>query len=466
MSVLEGIISAVKDIVRCIIVDNITVENRMLNASINTICTIILNVLISPLVLYIIWRRFRPNDMSLYTDVDFTNHRQMTWEISKNKAFHDRITKMLQTKFKLRKTYAYSYSSEKNAIIGIYDRYDADEGGYHQHTYLDIPEKITPIYSKNNHVIGISCVLETLRIAYDDDNTLFEFLNMFRDKKETSVNTNALYVYDDSLLDDNEEPIKSIIYTNYTFDNYISNSIDNVRKLVTEFKRVNATGSIYESSNNYNLGIMLYGEPGTGKTLLVKTICVELKQSARIFKLHKMKTPTQLILKLNKCVARNEIIIFDEFDFDASLISRSEHKDTDYIRELISRKTKLLTSPQASSDHVADEVKNIGKEIKLYENRLSIDTIITALDGMHEQRGRVVIACTNRIDKIDSALLRPGRFDIVQELTAYNSTEVAMYLTKFYKTEISGNFKPITPANLRHLCKCNMLDDVLKKLTN
>lgn len=461
MSVLEGIISAIKDIVRCIVVDNITIENRMLNASINTICTILLNVLISPLVIYYIWRWFQPNNMTLYTDVDFSKHRHLTWRISKNKLFHDKITTLLQSKFKLRKSYAYMYDSEKHTISGISNTY-SDE--YHAHTYLDIPEKFTPIYSKNNHVIGVNCVLEVLHLAYDDDDILFEFLNQFRDCKSTPIESNALYVFDDTLIgDDDEEAIKSIIYNCYTFDNYISTSIDNIRKSVAEFKRVNMPDAEYEISNNYNLGIMLYGEPGTGKTLLVKTICNELKRSARIFKLHKIQTPASLLNKLSKSIIRNEVIIFDEFDFDASLISRSEHKNSDYIKELIIRKTKLLTSGQ-NNDQITEELKIIKREIKLFENKLDLSAVITALDGMHEQRNRVIIACTNRIESIDSALLRPGRFDIVQELTAYNSNEIAMYLTKFYKTEVSGHFKSITPANLRQLCKCNTIDEALKKI--
>ena len=463
MSVVEGIINAIKDIVRCLVIDHITVENRMLNASLNTICTILLNILISPVVLYLIWRRLQPNNMKLYADVDFSNHKQITWIMSpQNKVFHDKVTKMLQTKFKLKNSYSYLYNPEKNTIDGLFARYSKVEGGYQTHTYLDIPDKFTPIYTKNNHVIGVCCIAEILRLAYDNDDVLYEFLDQFRPRANIQADVNQLHVYDDS-LDTEDEPIKSIIYNCYTFDNYISNSIDNIRKLVYEFKRVNSSDVEYEISNNYNLGIMLYGEPGTGKTLLVKTICNELQRSARIFKLHKISSPLSLLLKLTKCTADNEVIIFDEFDFDVNLISRSEHKDSDRIKDLIARKTKLLSAAQ-STDNIAEEIKNINREIRHVENKLDLSAIITALDGMHEQRNRVIIACTNRIDRIDTALLRPGRFDIVQELTAYNSNEICMYLSKFYKTPVTGVFAPMTPANLRKLCKCNTLENVLKKL--
>jgi transitional endoplasmic reticulum ATPase len=40
-----------------------------------------------------------------------------------------------------------------------------------------------------------------------------------------------------------------------------------------------------------------------------------------------------------------------------------------------------------------------------------VSQLLTEMDGMQEIYGVVVIAATNRIDMIDTALLRPGRFD-------------------------------------------------------
>ncbi|MBK5191565.1 MAG: AAA family ATPase [Methanosarcinales archaeon] len=45
-----------------------------------------------------------------------------------------------------------------------------------------------------------------------------------------------------------------------------------------------------------------------------------------------------------------------------------------------------------------------------------ISQMLTEMDGMEELKGVVVLAATNRIDIVDPALLRPGRFDIILEL--------------------------------------------------
>ena len=48
---------------------------------------------------------------------------------------------------------------------------------------------------------------------------------------------------------------------------------------------------------------------------------------------------------------------------------------------------------------------------KLRKNERMVSQSLTEMDGIQEIHEVVVIAATNRIDMIDTALLRPGRFD-------------------------------------------------------
>ncbi|KAK9126904.1 hypothetical protein Scep_015750 [Stephania cephalantha] len=54
---------------------------------------------------------------------------------------------------------------------------------------------------------------------------------------------------------------------------------------------------------------------------------------------------------------------------------------------------------------------NSSNQVTVEERLLS--TLLTEMDGLEEAKGVLVLAATNRPDAIDSALMRPGRFDLV-----------------------------------------------------
>ncbi len=127
-------------------------------------------------------------------------------------------------------------------------------------------------------------------------------------------------------------------------------------------------------------GLLLYGPPGTGKTLLAKAVAHESESN-----FISVKGPELL----NKFVGESEkavrevfrkarqaspcIIFFDEIDSVAPTRGSS-----------------------LGDSHVTERV---------------ISQFLTEMDGLEELRNVVIIAATNRPDIIDSALLRPGRFD-------------------------------------------------------
>lgn len=49
-----------------------------------------------------------------------------------------------------------------------------------------------------------------------------------------------------------------------------------------------------------------------------------------------------------------------------------------------------------------------------------ISQLLTEIDGLEELKGVIILAATNRVDLIDPALLRPGRFDLPIELPIPN----------------------------------------------
>jgi transitional endoplasmic reticulum ATPase len=126
-------------------------------------------------------------------------------------------------------------------------------------------------------------------------------------------------------------------------------------------------------------GILLYGPPGTGKTLAAKAVATEAranflvaKGSALLSKWYgeSEKKIAEFFLRARQVAPA--ILFFDELDSLAPL--RSGGADAEVTERVVNQ-------------------------------------LLAELDGMEELRGVVVLGATNRPDRIDPALLRPGRFD-------------------------------------------------------
>jgi transitional endoplasmic reticulum ATPase len=132
-------------------------------------------------------------------------------------------------------------------------------------------------------------------------------------------------------------------------------------------------------------GILLYGAPGTGKTLLAKAVVnesgvnfISVKGPSLISKyVGESERGIREVFKKAK-QASPTILFFDEID---SLVPKRSESSTDA--------------------HVTERV---------------ISQFLTEMDGIEELKGVVVLAATNRLDLIDPALLRSGRFDLLFEL--------------------------------------------------
>jgi transitional endoplasmic reticulum ATPase len=131
-------------------------------------------------------------------------------------------------------------------------------------------------------------------------------------------------------------------------------------------------------------GILLHGPPGTGKTLLAKALARESEANFIA-----VKGPQLLSMWVGESErgvrevfrkARQAapcIVFFDEMDALAPL--RGGGGDSQVTERVVSQ-------------------------------------LLTELDGIEELKGVVVLAATNRLDRVDPALLRPGRFDFLVEL--------------------------------------------------
>lgn len=125
-------------------------------------------------------------------------------------------------------------------------------------------------------------------------------------------------------------------------------------------------------------GVLLFGPPGCGKTLVAKAVSNESKAN-----FISIKGPELL----NKYVGESERAVRQLF-----IRARASAPCVIFFDEL-----DALCPKRGSGDNVATE--------------RVVNQLLTEMDGLDERRNVFVIAATNRPDIIDKAMLRPGRLD-------------------------------------------------------
>ena len=128
-------------------------------------------------------------------------------------------------------------------------------------------------------------------------------------------------------------------------------------------------------------GILLYGEPGTGKTLMAKALAGE---AGVPFYAVSGSDFVQVYAGLGAGRIRN---LFKK--------AKKSGKSVVFIDEIDAIGKKRMSGSIKGSD----------------EGDRTLNALLTEMSGFADDSGTVVIAATNRIDTLDSALLRPGRFD-------------------------------------------------------
>jgi len=144
-----------------------------------------------------------------------------------------------------------------------------------------------------------------------------------------------------------------------------------------------------KAGTNPPKGIILHGKPGTGKTYLAKALASESGVNFISVKgpqilsryIGESEKGVRELFRLAKQAAPS-ILFLDEID---SLTPRRNH--------------------DGSGSGVIERV---------------IGQFLTEMDGIEDLKGVIVLAATNRIDLIDPALLRSGRFDLIFEVPVPN----------------------------------------------
>ena len=131
-------------------------------------------------------------------------------------------------------------------------------------------------------------------------------------------------------------------------------------------------------------GILLHGPPGTGKTLIAKAVA-------------KMTESNFISIK------------------GPELLSKWVGESEKGVREIF-RKARLAAPCIIFLDEVDALVPRRGGNSDSHVTENVVSQILTEIDGLEELHNVLIIGATNRLDIVDPAILRPGRFDRIIEV--------------------------------------------------
>lgn len=336
-----------------------------------------------------------------------------------------------------------------------------------------------PIFMKNGQIVSItySTNIGFLLIATSKE-FLQVFIQFLKENYYAKVN----------IVANSEKPTIKQYKIRTPFDNRSETFLHkdrNIDQLVTRHKPIliryledflaaQNGKSVFNGHGTYNFGLMLYGPPGTGKTSIAKAVANYVKRNILMINLREVKSMNTFRGCFSDFSEQAYIYVFEEFDFVQGLFeggSQSSEKDAHKARILALLGSIHKDLDAESRKSIQEQIAKEEKRITELEDAITLDNLLIFLDGLQEVRGRIIIATTNHIDKINPALLREGRFDLKLKLDLFSHEETVELLTQMFPEE-SEKLKLVTFPHEKFSCaaiislchKHRNLDAVIEEL--
>ena len=286
---------------------------------------------------------------------------------------------------------------------------------------LDFPDDETIIASKT---FNKTIILLTLKkICSNEDKPIRAYFSVLNTKEDVK----NLRIFCLQLVENNKKYKKNIVIK---FNNFLSGSNYSLdikkKKYERNFKNVFISANIKRKINDMILsfkddneffskhsiprhtGLLLYGEPGTGKSSLVQAICTEFRiqplylSELDLFSLGTIQTLKERVSDLSFLNITTAIII----------------EDVDIYNVFRNR------SYSEKDDSKMD---------------LNMSTWLNLMDGADCLDNVIWIFTTNKLDVIDKALYRPGRIDYLINVSYIESEAFDEYLMFMFNNHLPEN---------------------------
>ncbi|KAL2155127.1 hypothetical protein VTH82DRAFT_3803 [Thermothelomyces myriococcoides] len=145
----------------------------------------------------------------------------------------------------------------------------------------------------------------------------------------------------------------------------------------------------------YRRGYLLYGPPGTGKTSFIQALAGELDYSVAMINLSEIGMTDDLLAQLLTQLPEKSILVLE--DVDAAMVNRRQRDPDGYSGRTV-----------------------------------TASGLLNALDGLAAGEDRITFLTTNHIDRLDPALIRPGRVDVMVRIGEATRYQAAQMWDRYY----------------------------------
>ncbi|KAN0061938.1 Complex III assembly protein translocase and chaperone [Thecaphora frezii] len=166
--------------------------------------------------------------------------------------------------------------------------------------------------------------------------------------------------------------------------------------IVGDVKRFLERGKWYaERGIPYRRGYLLHGAPGSGKSSFITALAGHLDFNICLLNLSERGLTDDKLNHLLSNAPERSILLLE--DVDAAFLGRQQTAEDGY---------------QAS---------------------VTFSGLLNALDGVASGESRIIFMTTNHVEKLDPALIRPGRVDMIAELGDAERDQVEELMRRFYR---------------------------------
>ena len=300
-------------------------------------------------------------------------------------------------------------------------------------------------------------------ISEKKDNNLY----IFEYKGNETCDEEVSLKYNEFIMEHNKNLKKNIFFDEkQKLLNYIEPFIYNKEETI------NKGEECYKNAGmTFKAGLLFHGYPGCGKTSTIKGILKHCNRHAIIINLSNIKSNDEIerVFRNGKINGKNysgKELCFILEDCDATKLSSLKERKED-VPVVVNNNNSVSNSNNSN-------VIDLGKILESSKG-FDLSCFLNVLDGLIELHGVMIIITTNHPDKLDKALIRPGRIDFIHEFKKANKNIIiAMLKLKYNKTDeeiyLIKNIKNIkdyvlSPAHIQSICfKNNEIEECIKEI--